>query len=555
MYPEYMRPSLEKVTQSRNKRFELAKSGKPVFPPMSAEEREEVLSKFHPDYKLESRKKIRIGPNKGELITTEVADMLESHSRIKPDIFDLTSPDYETDILIIGGGGAGTAAAILAMQNGAKSIISTKLRLGDANSMMSQGGMQAAVTPQDSPTRHYLDAMGGGHFDNKPDLVRALTEDGPEVVKWLEELGVVWDKNDDGSMYVLHGGGTSRRRMHSCRDYTGAIILRTLMDEVRNHPDKITVLEFMPIVELIMDSKGQCAGGVLYNLETEEYFTVKAKATIIATGGYGRLHIRGFDTTNHYGATGDGLVMAYRAGAKLLYMDSVQYHPTGSIFPEQIAGFLITEKIRGAGGQPLNKLGELFVFPREPRDVESSAIIRECMERKNGIETPSGRVGVWLDSPLIEMLQGEGYINKQFPAMHRQFIRYGIDITQEPMLIYPSLHYQNGGIEINDRCETNLPGLYVAGEASGGVHGRNRLMGNSVLDYNVFGRRAGKYASQYIKRVKLGKLTLEHIATYEQALKKAKIKTDRIAPILLPSYTPEDVRKRQLTAHYEGTLR
>jgi hypothetical protein len=168
MYPEYMTASLEKVAQSRNKRFELAKSGKPVFPPMSAEEREDVLSKFHPDYKSESRKKIRIGPNKGESITTEVADMLESHSRIKADLFDLSSPDYETDILIIGGGGAGTAAAIIAAQKGVKSIISTKLRLGDANSMMSQGGMQAAVTPQDSPTRHYLDAMGGGHFDNKP---------------------------------------------------------------------------------------------------------------------------------------------------------------------------------------------------------------------------------------------------------------------------------------------------------------------------------------------------------------------------------------------------
>lgn len=555
MYPEYMKPSLDKVAQSRNKRFELAKSGKPVFPSMSAEEREEVLLKFHPDYKPDSRRKIRIGPNKGELITTEVADILETHSRISPDVFDLSVPDYETDILIIGGGGAGTAAAIIAMQQGAKSIISTKLRLGDANSMMSQGGMQAAVTPQDPPTRHYLDAMGGGHFDNKPKLVRALTEDGPDVVKWLEELGVVWDKNEDGTMQVLHGGGTSRKRMHSCRDYTGAIILRTLMDEVRNHPDKITVLEFMPVVELIMDSKGQCAGAILYNLETEEYFSVKAKATIIATGGYGRLHIRAFDTTNHYGATGDGLVIAYRAGAKLLYMDSVQYHPTGAVFPEQIAGFLITEKIRGAGGQPLNRFGELFVFPREPRDVESSAIIRECTERKNGIETPSQRVGVWLDSPLIEMLQGEGYINKQFPAMHRQFIRYEIDITEEPMLIYPSLHYQNGGIEINAKCETNIPGLYVAGEASGGVHGRNRLMGNSVLDYNVFGRRAGLNAAQYTKSVKLGKLSLKHVSEYEQALKMARIKTDQIAPVLLPSYTPEDVRKRQLTAHYEGTLR
>jgi len=555
MYPECMRESLKKVEETRPRRLELEKSGKPVFPPMKAEEREEVLIKFHPDYKPEARRVIHIGLNKGEKVTTEVADILESHSRIDPKDFDLTNPDYETDILIIGGGGAGCAAAIIALENGAKSIISTKLRMGDANSMMSQGGMQAAVTPQDSPARHYLDAMGGGHFDNKPELVRALTEDGPEVVKWLEELGVVWDKNPDGSMLVLHGGDTSRKRMHSCRDYTGAIIMRTLMDEVRNHPDKITILEFMPTVELVLDSRGRCAGGILYNLETEEYFVVKAKATIIATGGYGRLHVRGFDTTNHYGATGDGLVIAYRAGAKLLYMDSVQYHPTGAAFPEQIAGFLITEKIRGAGGQPLNKCGELFVFPREPRDVESSAFIRECLERENGIETPSGRWGVWLDSPLIEVIRGEGYINKNFPAMHRQFIRYGIDITKEPMLVYPSLHYQNGGIEINEKTETNIRGLFVAGEASGGVHGRNRLMGNSVLDYNVFGRRAGKYAAQYVKSVSLGKLTLDHVTKYEKELNRARIKTDRIAPVLLPSYTPEDVRRRQLTARYEGTLR
>ena len=555
MYPEYMHESLKLVEETRSKRLELENSGKPVFKPMTAEERDDVLNKFHPDYKKESRRIVHIGPNRGEEITTEVADMLESHSRIKPELFNLDTPDYETDILIVGGGGAGCAAAIIAMQNGAKSIISTKLRMGDANSMMSQGGMQAAVPAKDSPTRHYLDAMGGGHFDNKPDLVRAMTEDGPEVVKWLEDLGVVWDKNPDHTMYVLHGGGTSRKRMHSCRDYTGAIIMRTLMDEVRNHPDQITTLEFMPTVELLLDGKGRCAGGILYNMETAEYFIVKAKATIMATGGYGRLHIRGFDTTNHYGATGDGLIMAYRAGAKLLYMDSVQYHPTGASFPEQIAGFLITEKIRGAGGQPLNKFGELFVFPREPRDVESAAFIRECLERQNGIQTPSGRWAVWLDSPLIEIIQGSGYLLKNFPAMVRQFIRYQIDITKEPMLVYPSLHYQNGGIEINAKCETNIPGLYVAGEASGGVHGRNRLMGNSVLDYNVFGRRAGKYAAADIKHVSLGKLTLEHITAYENEIKKARIKTDRMAPVLLPSYTPEDVRKRQLTAHYEGTLR
>lgn len=555
MYPESMNESLEMVARTRQKRFELARSGKPVFASMSADERQDVLDRFHPDYKSDARRSITIGPNKGDIMTTEVAGMLEAHSRVQAEYFDLSNPDYETDILIVGGGGAGCAAAITAIREGVDCIISTKLRMGDANSMMSQGGMQAAVSLKDSPTRHYLDAIGGGHFDNKPDLLRAMTEDGPGVVKWLEELGVVWDKTEDGAMQVLHGGGTSRKRMHSCRDYTGAIIMRTLMDEVRNHPDQITLLEFMPTVELLMDEEGKCAGGVLYNLETEEYFTVKAKATIIATGGYGRLHIRGFNTTNHYGATGDGLIMAYRAGAKLLYMDSVQYHPTGAAFPEQIAGFLITEKIRAVGGQPLNQYGELFVFPREPRDVESSAFIRECLERKKGIETPSGRLGIWLDSPLIEMLQGEGYINRQFPAMHRQFIRYKIDITKQPMLVYPTLHYQNGGVEIDAESKTNLPGLYVAGEASGGVHGRNRLMGNSVLDYNVFGRRSGIFAAKYAKSVKLASLTLAHIAKYEKELKEAGVETDQLAPVLLPSYTPDEVKRRQLTAHYEGTIR
>jgi succinate dehydrogenase/fumarate reductase flavoprotein subunit len=556
MYPDYMKPSLRKVVETRGKRFELAKSGEPVYPLMNAEERKEVLDRFHPDFQKGAQAKVRIGPNKGEELTTEVSHMLESHSRITPKMFDLGNPDYETDLLIIGGGGAGAAAAIVAMRDGVKSIIATKLRMGDANSMMSQGGMQAAVSGTDSPTRHYLDAMGGGHFENKPDLVRALTEDGPEVVKWLEDLGVIWDKLEDNSLKVLHGGGTSRKRMLSSRDYTGMIIMRTLMDEVRNKPDMVNVLEFMPAVELIMDDKGRCAGAVLYNIETEEYFTVKAKATIVATGGYGRLHIRNFATTNHYGATGDGLVMAYRAGANLLFMDSVQYHPTGAVFPEQIAGFLVTEGIRGAGGQPVNKDGELFVFPREPRDVEGSAIIRECVEGCNGVDTPSGRVGVWLDSPIIDMLQGEGYVRRHFPAMHRQFIRYGIDIVQEPMLIYPTLHYQNGGVEINDRCETSIPGLYVAGEASGGLHGRNRLMGNSVLDYNVFGRRAGKFAAAYVKKAaKAGKPTLEHVTKYERALKRLNVPLDKIAPVLLPDYTPKNVRDRQLTAHYEGTLR
>ncbi len=555
MYPEFMKESLKLIEKTRPERLKIALSGEKVFTPMTDAERKEVLTKFHPDYKQDARREIRVGPNRGEHITSEVADLLESHSRINPDDFNLSKVDYDTDILVIGGGGAGAAAALLARENGAKVIIATKLRLGDSNSMMSQGGVQAAVNPNDSPAIHYLDAMGGGHFDNKPDLVRALTMDASGVIKWLEELGVIFDRDSNGNLMSKLGGGTSRKRMLSARDYTGAAIMRVLRDEVKNHPEDIQVIEFSPAVELLMDEAGQAAGSILYNLETEEYIIVRAKSTIIATGGFGRLHIKEFATTNHYGATADGLILGYKAGVNLLYMDSVQYHPTGATYPEQILGFLITEKVRGLGAQPVNRLGELFVFPLEPRDVEAASFIRECTGRKKGITTSAGRMGIWLDSPIIELINGEGTIQKQLPAMYRQFNRFDIDITKEPMLVFPTLHYQNGGLEINDKGETKIPNLYVAGEVSGGVHGRNRLMGNSVLDYSVFGRRAGINAALNAKKVKLGKFTLSHVKEYEKELQEAGIHTDRIAPVLLPDYTPPEVRARQFTARYEGTLR
>ncbi|MCD6277825.1 FAD-binding protein [candidate division WOR-3 bacterium] len=536
-YPDYMKESLKKVAETRPKRVELAKKGlKNFLKPMSAEERDEVLSNYHPDYQPDARKEIRVGPNKGEKLTAKVVEILEAHSRIDPDEFVIDTPDYETDVLIIGGGGAGCMAAIWARKEGAKVIISTKLRLGDANSMMSQGGMQAAVNPHDSPAIHYLDILGGGHFDNKPELVKALVTEGPYIAKFLQELGVIWDRTPDGHLQTKAGGGTSRRRMLSCRDYTGAEIMRVLRDEVRNHPEDITVLEYMPAVELIKDSEGKVAGAILFHMETGEYVVVKAKVTIITTGGFGRLHIKGFPTTNHYGATADGIVMAYRAGAKLLYMDSVQYHPTGAVYPPQILGFLITEKIRGFGGQPVDKDGELFVYPLEPRDVEASAFIRACANGR-GVRTPDGHYGIWLDSPVIEILNGPGTIEKAFPAMLRQYRRFGIDIRKEPMLVYPTLHYQNGGIEIDERTHSTLPNLLVAGEASGGLHGRNRLMGNSVLDYNVFGRRAGIEAAKLAKTTKIeGELNIDHIRKYEEELKEAGIETKLRTPILLPEY-------------------
>jgi succinate dehydrogenase/fumarate reductase flavoprotein subunit len=261
-------------------------------------------------------------------------------------------------------------------------------------------------------------------------------------------------------------------------------------------------------------------------------------------------------TTNHYGATGDGLVMGYRAGVKLCFLHTVQYHPTGAVFPEQAEGLLITEKFRGAGANVLNIDGEQFVNEREPRDVESASFIRECAEIGKGIPTPTGKVGIWLDSPMIEILMGEGALKREFPGKYILFKRFGIDISKEPMLVYPTLHYQNGGLEYNNRCETSIQGFFAAGEVSGGVHGENRLMGNSLLDVCVFGRIAGRSAASYVEeRAKEGKLTLDHVRRYHKELEEAGIITDQVAPMILPDYSNPKVRERQLTAHYVGTIR
>jgi succinate dehydrogenase/fumarate reductase flavoprotein subunit len=338
-------------------------------------------------------------------------------------------------------------------------------------------------------------------------------------------------------MITIHGGGTSRKRMHSARDYSGAEIMRTLRDEVRNRSADIFVQEFTSALELILDDKGHCVGAVLQNMETDEYLVARARCTVIATGGSGRLHYQGFATTNHYGATGDGLVLAYHAGARLLHMDTMQYHPTGAAYPEQIVGLLVTEKVRGLGAQVLNIDGVQFVYPRETRDVEASAVIRECKGRGKGMKTPSGMLGVWLDSPMINLIHGPGTIEKALPAMVRQFARFDIDIVGDPMLVYPTLHYQNGGIYIRTDGSTEIPGLYAAGEVVGGIHGRNRLMGNSLLDICVFGRRAGAAAAAKAREIQPGKPTLQHLVEWEKQLREADLAPDTVSPILLPDYT------------------
>lgn len=529
MYNNEMLESMKKVAAKRAENAALEPRR------MTADEKDALLATYHPDYKQNEFSVLEIGANKGEKVPAELAALLQANSRIKPEDVDLDRIDYDVDVLVIGGGGAGSSAAIEAHNGGANVMIVTKLRIGDANTMMAEGGIQAADKPNDSPAIHYLDAFGGGHFAAKPELLCKLVTEAPDAIKWLSGLGVEFDKAPDGTMITTHGGGTSRKRMHAAKDYSGAEIMRTLRDEVLNRG--IPVVDFTAAVELILDENGRAAGAVLMNMETKELLVARAKTVIIATGGAGRLHYQGFPTSNHYGATADGLVLGYRVGAKLLYADTLQYHPTGAAYPEQIFGALVTEKVRSIGAKLINCDGEAFMHPLETRDVAAASIIRECSDRNKSVHTDDG-IGVWLDTPMIELKNGEGTIEKRIPAMMRMFAKYGIDIRKEPILVYPTLHYQNGGLDIRPDCmTTNIENLYVAGEAVGGIHGRNRLMGNSLLDIIVFGRDAGKAASAHCRDVVTGKLTLEHINRFAAEMKEAGIVTEAVSPKLLPTYT------------------
>ena len=527
-YPIEMQDSIRKVETSRGHRMEGS------FRRLNFAEKAKLLETYHPDFRLAEKREIPIGPNKEDMAPSEFVALLESPSRLNPEAVDLEKVDYKIDVLVIGGGGAGVTTALLAKENGADVLLATKLRLGDSNTIMAEGGIGAATSPEDSPVIHYIDTIVGGRGKNIPELVEALVNDAPFIVEWLTNLGVNFDRLPDGSYFTHMPAGHSRKRSHSVKDITGLEIMRVLCDEIRNQ--EINVLEFSPAIELLLDDQGQCAGAVLFNFDTEQYTVVQAKATLIATGGIGRLHIQGFPTSNHYGATADGLVMAYRAGAKLIYMDFIQYHPTGIAWPEQMLGLLISEALRAQGAQVVNGEGEMFVDRLETRDALSAAIIRECGERNRGVLTPTGMVGVWLDTPLIDRIGGEGTFLRRFAGIHSRFKKYNIDPAREPILIYPTQHYQNGGIETKVNGETNIPNLYVAGEVAGGVHGHNRLGSNSLVDIFVFGRRAGMDIARKIGQVKIGRLSLEHIKVYNEALQNAQIVSETCSPMLLPDY-------------------
>jgi succinate dehydrogenase/fumarate reductase flavoprotein subunit len=513
---EWAKESLEKVEQSRAARLD-----KPAPLP---DDSESILKNFHPDYSGKERT-LTVGPNAGDQqFPFELADLLEADSPLSDS--HSTQIDIETDVLIIGGGGAGAAAALALEGAGLKTHLATKLRLGDSNTVMAEGGIQAALADNDSPRKHFADAMVGGHGENEADLLRILCESGPESIRWLSQLGCLFDRNPDGTFRLRGGGGTSVPRVLACRDYTGLEIMRVLKDAVRL--SSANLLEEHAAVELLDDGNKVVTGAVLYDQKNSKLVNVSARAVILATGGSGQLRLQDFPTSNHVGATGDGLVLAYRQGCRLVFLDSYQYHPSGACYPEALAGQLVTEAIRSVGAQVVNADGVHFINEMAYRDVLAGAIIKETQEGR-GVTTPTGKIGVWLDTPMVDLKNGEGTLAKQFPGLIHRFERYDIDPVKTPVLIYPTLHYQNGGISVNAQCKTEVDGLWACGEVTGGLHGKNRLMGNSLLDILVFGRRAAESVKEDIPE--RGSLTLNNLNQFRKNRPASSEKSPAFFPV------------------------
>ncbi len=500
-----------------------------------------LLKQFHPDNKAGTITSLQVGPNKGSKCHIELANILQADSRI--DAADLAGARIEeTDVLVLGGGGAGCAAALMAAESGAKVILATKLKLGDSNTVMAEGGIQASIEKGDSPQIHYNDTYKAGHHKGKKKLIKQLVMDGPETIRWLIQQGMQFDLNQYGDLLTRKAGGTSSSRVVYFRDYTGLEMMRVLRESVTN--SDIDVWDYSPAVELLSNESGHCAGAIVSSLHNGRYVQIKARSVIVATGGIGRVHLNQFPTSNHFGATGDGLVLAYRLGAQLRDLDSFQYHPTGVAYPQHLSGTLITEGLRSAGAYMINALGDRFVDELQPRDIVAAAIIRECEEGRgvlgdsaNGQE---GLKGVWLDTPGLEA-RNPGILKKRFPKLVQLGLKSHINITKVPMLIYPTLHYQNGGVEIDSNGLSSIPGLYCIGEVSGGIHGKNRLMGNALLEIISFGRRAGTQAVKDRQSRGHKKITIDHISNLRRELMQKGMPMETKSPLLFPDYAKFDM--------------
>ena len=432
---------------------------------------------------------------------------------------------HSYDVLIIGAGGAGLRAAIEAAKSGASVGLICKSLLGKAHTVMAEGGMAAAMAnndDRDSWKVHFADTMRGGQYVNNWRMAEVHAKEAPDRVRELEAWGAVFDRTPDGRINQRNFGGHRYPRLAHVGDRTGLELIRTLQDHTIHLG--VTVHMEHTVVDLLLDG-GRAAGAVAYDRERGRFQVCAAKAVILATGGIGRAYKI---TSNSWEGTGDGHALAYRAGAELIDMEFVQFHPTGMIWPPSVKGLLVTEGVRGEGGVLKNSEGRRFMFDdipdnykpqtaadpeegwryvqhdksaRRPPELLTRDHVARCIVRevKAGRGSPHG--GVFLDIAWIKekIPNAEEHIKRKLPSMYHQFMQLAnLDITKEPMEIGPTTHYIMGGIRVDgDSQMSTMPGLFAAGECASGINGANRLGGNSLSDLIVFGKRAGEYAAAW----------------------------------------------------------
>jgi L-aspartate oxidase len=390
------------------------------------------------------------------------------------------------DVLVVGSGASGLAAAVAAVRAGAEVGLATKTTLQACNSAKAQGGIQAAFGEDDSPETHAADVMASSHGTADRRLVEVLTSEAPSAIRWLEELGVEFTRSNGGYRLARCGGAT-RKRLLQVGDRTGHAITKALREAY-----EASCGEMLPHHALTELSPG--AHGWVASFSTKEGpARVDARAVVLAAGGrcFAEAAARGELSTNHPNATGEATRIALEAGAEARDLDALQYHPNGGAWPPTMQGYSIPETTRAYGAVLRNAAGEEFTDSLGPRDAVSQAIFDE-VAKGNGVTTPDGRPAVWLDTTLISSEDAE----ISLPYMLRRYRAGGIDPLAEPIYTYPVLHYQNGGLVIDEHAETTLEGVFACGEIAGGTHGRNRMMGNSLLECTVFGRRAGRAAAE-----------------------------------------------------------
>ncbi len=452
---------------------------------------------------------------------------------------------HEHDVIVIGAGGAGLRAAIEASSMGCKTAVICKSLLGKAHTVMAEGGMAAAmanVDDRDSWKVHFADTMRGGQYLNNWRMAELHAKEAPARVRELEAWGAVFDRTQDGKILQRNFGGHRYPRLAHVGDRTGLEMIRTLQDHGIH--SGIEVFMEMTVIDLLKDGD-RVIGAVGYDRERGRFRVWHAGAVVLATGGIGRAFSV---TSNSWEYTGDGQALAYRAGADLMDMEFVQFHPTGMVWPPSVKGILVTEGVRGEGGVLRNKDGKRFMFDdipdnyknqtadneeegwrytqgdkssRRPPELLTRDHVARCINRevKAGRGSPHG--GVFLDIAWIKekIPKAEEHIKKKLPSMYHQFHQLaGLDITKEPMEVGPTTHYVMGGVKVEgDTQMSTVPGLFAAGEVAAGLHGANRLGGNSLSDLVVFGKRAGEHAAKYAKEKGAGRIDKSQVDAAIQA--------------------------------------